>query len=148
MSATFTGILLAVISALCLGVGTFLYKISSQSLGVSNTTFFYYLFSVILASAVWLLSPGREVFNRSALIWPGLMAVFLCASVWTFSGAVKTIDVSVASTIRGLSFIPAVTLAFFLYGERLTPKTIAAIILVCIAVVLLGFDARTRSDSL
>jgi len=105
MSAALIGILWAGISALCLGVGTFLYRISSRTLGASDTTFYYYCFSVVLATAVWLLSAERsETLDKSQLIWPALMALFLCASVWTFSSAVQTIDLSVASTIRGVSF--------------------------------------------
>jgi drug/metabolite transporter (DMT)-like permease len=101
MSAALIGILWAVISALCLGVGTLLYRISSRTLGASGTTFYYYYycFSVVLATAVWLLSAERsEILDKSQLIWPALMALFLCGSVLTFSSAVQTIDLSVAST--------------------------------------------------
>jgi|688.fasta_scaffold600023_2 uncharacterized membrane protein len=140
MSPALSGFLWAVVSALCLGIGTFLYKISSRSLGPSHTTFFYYLFSILLASVVWFLTPAKQAVDKSALLWPALMALFLCASVWTFSSAVRTIDISVASTVRGLSFVPAIILAFLLYGEKLTLKTVAAIILVTLAVVLLGLD--------
>lgn len=145
MTPTLVGFLWAVVSALCLGIGTFLYKISSQSLGASNTTFFYYLFSIVLATVVWIVTPGKEAIQKGALLWPALMAVFLCASVWTFSSAVRTIDMSVASTVRGLSFIPAIILALVLYGEKLTPKSIAAIVLVLCAILLLGYDSARKS---
>jgi drug/metabolite transporter (DMT)-like permease len=146
MSPTLIGVIWAIVSALCLGIGTFLYKISSSHLGASNTTFFYYLFSVVLASAVWFMTPEREPVEKANLIWPALMALFLCASVWTFSSAVQTIDISVASTIRGVSFVPAVLLAVTFYGERLTPKTSIALLLMLGAVVLLGFDDAKRAE--
>jgi multidrug transporter EmrE-like cation transporter len=145
MSPALVGFLWAIVSALCLGTGTFLYKISSRSLGASNTTFFYYLFSIVIATAIWICTPGKEAVEKHTLVWPALMALFLCASVWTFSSAVRTIDMSVASTVRGLSFIPAVILALVLYGEKLTPKSIAAIVLVLCAILLLGFDTVKKS---
>jgi drug/metabolite transporter (DMT)-like permease len=146
MSPTLVGISWAASSALCLGVGTFLYKISTRSLGASDTTFFYYCFSVALATVVWLFSAERSAsLDKSQLVWPFLMAFFLCASVWTFSSAVQLIDISVASTVRGLSFVPAVVLGVVVYGERLTPRTVAAIVLVVAAVFLLGIDASEKS---
>lgn len=147
MSSTLIGFLWAVVSALCLGVGTFLYKISTRSLSPSDTTFYYYWCSALLATVVWLLSADRVApIERGHLVWPALMAVFLCASVWTFSSAVQTIDISVASTIRGLSFIPAAVLGLIVYGERLTPKAILAILLMAGAVFLLGSDLVEQGE--
>jgi drug/metabolite transporter (DMT)-like permease len=134
----------AVLSALSLGVGTFLYKVSGKQLSASNTTFFYYLFSVIIAFFVWVSTPDRGEVERSALVWPALMALFLCASVWTFSSATRVIDMSAASTVRGLSFIPTVLLSVAIFQERPTIKSIIAMSLVATAVVLLGWDASER----
>lgn len=146
MSPTLVGMSWAVASALCLGVGTFLYKMSSRSLGASDTTFFYYCFSVGLATIMWLFSAERTTaLDKSQLVWPALMAFFLCASVWTFSSAVQSIDISIASTVRGLSFVPAVVLGVMMYGERLTPRTVVAIVLVVAAVLLLGIDASEKT---
>lgn len=139
----------AIASALCLGVGTFLYKISGKHLSPSSTTFFYYLFSVVLAFFVWVFTPDRGEVQRSALVWPALMALFLCGSVWTFSSATRTIDMSVASTVRGLSFIPTVLLSMAVFHERPSMKTLIAMSLVATAVVLLGWDAsetQTNKD--
>jgi len=146
MTPALTGFIWAIISALCLGVGTFLYKVSARSLGASNTTFYYYLFSVVLATVVWFITPGKVDVNKQDLIWPALMAFFISASVWTFSSAVTTIDLSVASTVRALSFIPAIVLAFLLYDETISTKNIIAIILIIIAMFLLGIDAANRPE--
>ena len=145
MSSSFIGFFWATISALCLGAGTFLYKISSKSIGAVNTTFYYYLFSIVIAFGLWIATPNKETFEKSALIWPALMAVLLCASVLTFSTSVKSIDMTVASTIRGLSLIPSVVLAFYLYGEKLNFRTSLAIILVICSVILLGWDSLQKN---
>jgi drug/metabolite transporter (DMT)-like permease len=137
----------AILSAVCLGVGTFFYKVSGRYLSPSNTTFFYYLFSLLLAFVVWLASSERGEVQRSALVWPALMAFFLCASVWTFSNATRAIDMSAASTVRGLSFIPTVILSVVVFQERPSVKTLVAMFLVAAAVLLLGWDASEHSGS-
>jgi drug/metabolite transporter (DMT)-like permease len=136
----------AILSALCLGIGTFFYKFSGRHMSPSNTTFFYYLFSFCLGFFVWTLTPDRGHVNRSALIWPALMALFLWASVWTFSSATLAIDMSVASTVRGLSFIPTVLLSVVVFHERPSLKTFIAMGLVGAAVLLLGWDTSERQD--
>lgn len=140
------GLSWAVVSALCLGIGTFFYKVSGKHLTASNTTFFYYLFSLVLAFFVWMTTPDRGEIQRSALIWPAMMAVFLCASVWTFSSATRAVDMSVASTIRGLSFVPTVLLSIAVFNEKPSLKTFIAMALVVIAVLLLGWDASERQS--
>ena len=137
----------AIISALCLGTGAFFYKISGKYLTPSNTTFFYYLFSLVIAFIVWIFTPDRGSVSRSALIWPALMAWFLCASVWTFSSATRLVDMSTASTVRGLSFIPTVLLSMAIFHERPSTKTFIAMILVAAAVLLLGLDAAEGPTS-
>jgi drug/metabolite transporter (DMT)-like permease len=139
-----TGLGWAIVSALCLGTGTFFYKISGRHLSPSNTTFFYYLFSLVLAFFVWIFTPDRGEVSRSALVWPALMALFLCSSVWTFSSATRAIDMSAASTVRGLSFIPTVLLSMAVFHERPSIKTFAAMALVMVAVLLLGWDAADQ----
>jgi len=145
MNPSLLGLGWAIVSALCLGIGTFFYKVSGRHLSASNTTFFYYLFSLVLAFSVWVFTPDRGEVQRSALVWPALMALFLCASVWTFSSATRAIDMSVASTVRGLSFIPAVFLSMLVFHERPSLKTLIAMLLVAVAVVLLGWDASEHS---
>jgi multidrug transporter EmrE-like cation transporter len=72
------------------------------------------------------------------------MALFLCGSVWTFSSATRVIDMSAASTVRGLSFIPTVLLSMAIFHERPSIKTFIAMSLVAAAVLLLGWDAADQ----
>ncbi len=147
LTPSMVGFAWAVVSALCLGIGTFLYKISGRHLSPSNTTFFYYLFSLVLAFVVWLFTPERGEVERSSLVWPALMALFLCASVWTFSSATRAIDMSAASTVRALSFIPTVVLSMALFHERPSMKVLIAMGLIVAAVLLLGWDATEKEQA-
>lgn len=138
---------LAIVSAVCLGIGTFIYKLSGRNLSPSNTTFFYYLFSFLLAFVVWLATPNRGEITKNSLLWPALMALFLCASVWTFSSATRVLDMSTASTVRGLSFLPTVLLSMVIFQERPSAKSVIAMMLVAVAVILLGWDAAEVSEN-
>jgi len=125
----------------------FFYKISGRYLSASDTTFFYYLFSTILAFFAWLFASERGEVERSALVWPALMAVFLCLSVWSFSSATRILDMSAASTIRGLSFLPTVLLSVVVLHERPSLKTCMAMVLIALAVLLLGWDASAHHEA-
>ena len=126
---------------LFMGIGTFFYKKSTTTLGPIHTTFFYYFFSIILAASLWFSVRDKAPVEKEALLWPALMAFFLCASVWTFSYALKTLDVSVASTIRGLSFVATIALAVVFYREELAPKDMVAVLLAVGSVVLFGLKS-------
>lgn len=147
ITPSLVGFTWAIVSALCLGVGTFFYKISGRYLSASDTTFFYYLFSTILAFFAWLFASERGEVERSALVWPALMAVFLCLSVWSFSSATRILDMSAASTIRGLSFLPTVLLSVVVLHERPSLKTCMAMVLIALAVLLLGWDASAHHEA-
>lgn len=73
------------------------------------------------------------------------MAVFLCASVWTFSYSLKTLEISTASTIRGLSFLSTIALAVVFYKEQISTKDCVAIALAIGAVVVFGLDLSKSS---
>lgn len=135
-----TGFFFAILSMLCLGIGTFLYKQSTLELGPTHTMFFYYLFSIVLASLVWFLVADKPAVSKESLVWPALMALFLSSSVWTFSYALKTMEVSTASTIRGLSFLATLILAVLFYREELTLKDMVAVCFAVVAVVLFGLE--------
>ena len=142
MKASYEGLLFSLASMLTLGVSTYLYKRSTDILGPTNTTFFYYLFSFTIAIVVWVLFRERDPIAISSLFWPALLAVFLFTSVWTFNYAVKFIDVSVASTIRSLSFAITILLAIYFSQEQLTMKDWVAVVFAVIAIVLFGSNTK------
>ena len=107
-----SGLAFAIASMFFMGVSAFLYKRSTDALGATNTTFFYYLFSVVIASGVWLMFREKEPFTPSALIWPFIIAICLFLSVWFFNLSLLNLQVSAASTIRALFFIITAALAF------------------------------------
>jgi drug/metabolite transporter (DMT)-like permease len=142
MKTSHEGLLFSLASMLTLGVSNYLYKRSTDVLGPTNTTFFYYLFSSIIAIVVWLLFRERVPITAASLFWPALLAAFLFTSVWTFNYAVKFMDVSVASTIRSLSFTITILLAIYFSHEHLTTKDWIAVAFAVIALVFFGLNTE------
>ncbi len=142
MNTSYEGLLLALISMITMGISSYLYKHCTDILGPTNTTFFYYLFSLVIAIFVWILFREKQDFTRADLFWPALLAIFLFSSVLTFNYAVKFIDVSVATTIRSLGFVVTILLAVFISQERLTAKDWFAVVFAVIAVVLFGTESN------
>jgi len=136
------GIFFALFSMLTLGVSSFLYKRSTVAIGPTNTTFFYYFFSCLIAFFAWLFFRESQSFERSALVWPALLASFLFSSVWAFNFAVTSLDVSIAATIRSLSFLVTIILAVVFTQETVTTKDWVAVGLAIAAIVLFGLKSE------
>ena len=137
------GFIFAVVSMLTLGIANFYYKKSTQLLGPVNTTFYYYLFSFLIATTVWLAFRERGFSPKSSyqdLAWPLIIAVFLFASVLSFNYSVKYINISVGSTIRSMSFLVTIVLALVVYKENFAVKDYIATILALSAVALFAYD--------
>jgi drug/metabolite transporter (DMT)-like permease len=134
------GLILSVLSMITAGASNYLYKRSTDAIGPVNTTFFSYLFSIVLAMMLWLLFREKERVTVAGLFWPALLAIILFISVWTFNYAVQCIDVSVASTIRSLGFIVTIFLAIALSQEQLSTKDWLAVVFAVFALVLFGIN--------
>jgi drug/metabolite transporter (DMT)-like permease len=135
-----SGLMFAIASMFFMGISTFLYKRSTDAIGATNTTFFYYLFSIVIATGVWLIFREKEPFLPAALIWPFIIAICLFLSVWFFNLSLLNLQVSAASTIRALFFIVTVALAIVFAKEQPGPLGMSGIGLAIIAVILIGID--------
>ena len=126
-----------------MGISNYLYKRSTDSIGPTNTTFYYYVFSAIIAVFVWLAFREETASSAEQLIWPLAVAISLFLSVWTFNLSLSSLDVSVASTIRGMFFLVTFVLAITLSGEPLTARRVAATALAIVAVLIYGTGSKT-----
>ena len=142
----YLGFIFAAVSMLTLGVANFYYKKSTQVLGPVNTTFYYYLFSFLIALSVWLAFREKDFSLKTSyqgLVWPLIIAVFLFTSVLSFNYSVKYINVSVGSTIRSMSFLVTIALALLVYKETFAVKDYIATFLALTAVALFAYDGNT-----
>ena len=136
MNSQTLGVILAVVSAVTLGISNSLYKRSSEVLSPIATTFYYYVFSAVLATIVWLFFGESRPVSGASLIWPALIAVFLFLSVLTFNFAIMHLSVSVGATIRALSFLVTVMIGISWYRDQLTWQQMLAVALSLAAIVL------------
>ena len=138
MSSQTLGIGLAIISAVTLGISNSLYKQSSEVLSPISTTFYYYVFSAILATIVWLFFGDSKPVAVANLVWPALIAVSLFLSVLTFNFAIMHLSVSMGATIRALSFLVTVIIGVAWYRDQLTWQQGLAVALSLVAILLAG----------
>lgn len=132
------GYLSALIAMVFLGIGNYLFKKSTEALGPIHTTLFYYLFGAMFAALVWILVQDKEPVQKSSLLWPALTALFIGVSVLAYTSALKSINVSIASTLMNLSFLATILLAVLFSKEQLGGKDYLAILFALAAVVLFG----------
>lgn len=133
------GIFSAIISMIFAGISAYLYKRCSPLLGPTNTTFFYYLSGFLIASVVWLLAREKAPIERGDLIWPFFTALSLFVSIWAFNYSLQTTNVSIASPIRGMSFVITALLAVWISHERLFLKDYLAMILALAAIIIFAY---------
>ncbi|PJC36464.1 hypothetical protein CO046_05525 [Candidatus Peregrinibacteria bacterium CG_4_9_14_0_2_um_filter_53_11] len=135
--------ILIILSALCLGVANVFYKKSSASVGAVNTTFFYYLFGLVLAFIVWLFFREKMEFTSGNMATIFLISLFLTASVLLFNmGIIRPeVSISIASTIRSLAFVATVLIAVLFLNENLTATNTLGIVLAIASVVVFSLRA-------
>ena len=136
------GILSAIISMIFAGISAYLYKRCSPLLGPTNTTFFYYLSGFVIASIVWVVAREKTPIVRGDLVWPFFTALSLFISIWTFNYSLQTTNVSIASPIRGMSFVITAFLAVWISSEKLYLKDYLAMALALISIVVFSIGER------
>jgi drug/metabolite transporter (DMT)-like permease len=103
-----------------------------------QTTFYYYIFSALLATVVWFFYGESKPVTAANLIWPAGIAVFLFISVLSFNFAIMHMSVSMGATIRALSFIVTVIIGVCWYRDQLTWQHSLAVVLSLVAILLAG----------
>lgn len=138
MNSQTLGVILAIVSAISLGISNSLYKQSSEVLSPVQTTFYYYLFSALLATIVWFFYGESKPISTTNLIWPAAIAVFLFLSVLTFNLAIMHLSVSMGATIRALSFLVTVMIGVCWYRDQVSWQQGLAIVLSLVSILLVG----------
>jgi drug/metabolite transporter (DMT)-like permease len=140
MNSHTLGIVLAVVSAVSLGISNSLYKQSSEVLSPVQTTFYYYLFSALLATVVWFFYGESKPVSVTNLVWPAAIAVFLFLSVLSFNLAIVHLSVSMGATIRALSFLVTVMIGVCWYRDQVTWQQGLAVVLSLVSILLVGLS--------
>lgn len=129
--------ILIIISAMSLGFGNVFYKKSTSEIGPLNTTFYYYAIGTLLSFILWLAFKNHQNFSIKDMLYPGIIAILLFISVFTFNIGLLQTKLSVSSTIRAFSFIFSVIVAVIFLREQLSFRQIIGVILAGVSLLLL-----------
>lgn len=139
------GILAAIVSMIFAGISAYLYKRCSPLLGPTNTTFFYYMSGFLIALFVWFFAREKSPIAAKDLIWPFFTALSLFVSIWTFNYSLQTTNVSIASPIRGMSFVVTAFLAVWISSEKLYLKDYLAMALALVSIIIFSVGEKPQN---
>ena len=122
-------------SMVCLGVSTIFFEKSTLSIGAYNTTLLYYISGTVLSLLLFFFVKKTPIAAISDLKWVFLASVFLFSSVYLFTLSLQKIDVSIAATVRALSFIVPVLVSFYFSSESISPKQVVGILMGVVAII-------------
>ncbi len=141
-------IMIIIVAMLLFGVGNFLYKVSVQKVGVSNTIVFFISVQAImlLILAMWhnmsekgiinFIDPS-EIANIYELKYTFLAGFFISFSFFFYIYALENLEVGLAAPIRYLGIAITVILAILFLNEDLSHTKLAGILFFCISLYLL-----------
>lgn len=140
MPTKIAGYTFAIISAVGLGFTNFLFSRSAKIIDSVNTTFYYYVFALLIGVLYWLPLRENREFEIAALRWPALIAIAMFTSNLTYSYSTRYFDSSTPAIIRAVSFFVTGLLAIFFNREYLSLKDWLAFLLVASGICLFGFN--------
>ena len=125
-------------SSALLGASTLFFQRSTKALGAENTTFWYYVFGVLLA-IVFTGSKGVSIVtNPKEIVWTLFAAGTMLFSVYLFNLALKDTSTSLAATIRSLAFVFTIFYELIFSKTTLSLQTVAGSALAIAAIVTLS----------
>lgn len=138
---------LAVITLVCFGFQSFLYKVSAARGCNTAWTTFSFMTTVALLSAILFLVQGEGVGGLGFLVMISLInsASYFLATI-THIEALKHIPGTIGFPLARLSLVPVVVVSIFLFGDRLTMRHVAGIALALVATFFLA--GRGAADGL
>ena len=122
-------------SMVCLGVSTIFFEKNTLSIGAYNTTLLYYISGTVFSLLLFFFVKKTPILAISDLKWVFLASVFLFSSVYLFTLSLQKIDVSIAATVRALSFIVPVLVSFYFSSESISPKQVVGILMGVVAII-------------
>ena len=120
MNSIMLGYILVFISAISLGITNFVFPRVSQSLGPVNTTFFYYVFALVLTLGYWIPLREQSPTKMGDWQWPIYLALAMFISNLTYSYAIWYFETALPAMIRSLFFFIMGLLAVYFDKELLT----------------------------
>ena len=99
-----------------------------------------------LSSVVAKLATGKELFSFSFFLFYGLELLILGVYAILWQQMIKRFDLSIAYANRAMALLWSALWAVLLFGEELSEKQIAGIVLVILGTVLVNTDTPDKKE--
>lgn len=106
-------------SIVCLGISNLLFKTSNNVMGAIHTTFYYYLFGILVSGVFLFLSGEKKPLSFFSLRYLVPLSILMVCSVYLYTKSLKEIPVSIASSVRLLAFLVSVIASIFFLKETI-----------------------------
>ncbi|MBM3256481.1 MAG: hypothetical protein FJZ04_03385 [Candidatus Moranbacteria bacterium] len=129
---------MAIIAMLGYGVTSIIYKIAGKDIDSVSMTFFTSLFIALFTFFIWYFTKDKHITSKG--IWyAGISGLIAAVAFVAFITSIQGGKVSIASTLRSLSFLVTSVIAIVFLAEKVPLTKILGIILAAVAAILLAF---------
>lgn len=129
-------ILLALVAMVGYGITSIIYKLASKTIDPVSLTLFTSVFTALTVFVYWVFLKEKDV-TLKGVEYAGIAGIIAGFSFIAFITSIHLGKVSVASTIRGLSFLITAVIALLFLAEKLSMTKALGIVLATIALLLL-----------
>jgi uncharacterized membrane protein len=129
---------MAIVAMLGYGVTSIIYKIAGKDIDSVSMTFFTSVFIALFTFIIWYFSKDKHITSKG--IWyAGISGLIAAVAFVAFITSIQGGKVSIASTLRSLSFLVTSVIAICFLAEKVSFSKIIGIVLAGIATILLAF---------
>ena len=129
-------ILMALAAMMGFGVTAIIYKLAAGSIDPIAFTILIYVFAILTLLPFWFWMG--QVVTKKGVGYAALAGIIAGFSMVAYVASIHLGKVSIAATLRSLSFVVATLLAVFFLGEKLTGVQVLGITSATIAAILLS----------
>jgi uncharacterized membrane protein len=131
-------ILMAIVAMLGYGITSIIYKLAAKSIDPVSLTFFTSVFIAIFTFVIWFFTKDKHITSKG--IWyAGISGLIAAVAFVAFITSIQGGKVSIASTLRSLSFLVTSIIAIYFLAEKVSLLKLLGIILAGLAAILLVF---------
>ena len=129
-------LILAVVAMFGYGVTAIIYKLASKSIDPVSLTLFTSILMTLTVFVFWLFAKQKHI-TLKGIQYAGIAGIIAGFAFIAFIASIQLGKVSIASTLRSLSFLVTTIIAILLLAEKISLVKAAGIVLAAIAILLL-----------
>lgn len=131
-------VLMAIVAMMGYGITAVIYKLAGKDIDSVSMTFFTSVFIAIFTFFIWYFTKDKH-FTSKGIWYAAISGLIAAVAFVAFITSIQGGKVSIASTLRSLSFLVTSVIAIYFLAEKVSLFKLLGIILAGIAAVLLAF---------